>query len=90
MQYAWLKTLQSEKQQLIAATPKYTLTTNHTKSTKKSKTRKCYPKMTHMGADEKHEDLTGMDRIRKGSFTMKGMKLMKLTREHRSSDRLCL
>ena len=32
-------------------------------------------------ADERHEDLTGMDRIdriRKGSFTMKGMKLMKL------------
>jgi hypothetical protein len=61
MQYAWLKTLQSEKQQLIAVTKKYTLTTNHTKSTKKSKTRKCYPQMTQMDADERHEDLTGMD-----------------------------
>ena len=34
--------------------------------------------MTQMDADERREDLTGMDRIRKGSFTMKGMKLMKL------------
>ncbi|MEI8248104.1 MAG: hypothetical protein WCI51_19875, partial [Lentisphaerota bacterium] len=47
----------------IAATKKYTLTTNHTKSTKKSKTRKCYPQMTQMDADKKHEDLTGIDRI---------------------------
>ena len=34
--------------------------------------------MTQMDADERREDLTGMDRIRKGSFTMNGMKLMKL------------
>ena len=36
--------------------------------------------MTQMDADERHEDLTGMDRIyriRKGSFTMKDMKIMK-------------
>ena len=37
-----------------------------------------------MDADERHEDLTGMDRIRKGSFTMKGMKLMKLNPGARS------
>ena len=37
--------------------------------------------MTQMDADERHEDLTGMDRIdriRKGRFTMKNMKVMKL------------
>ena len=40
--------------------------------------------MTQMDADERYEDLTGMDRIRKGSFTMKGMKLMKLNPGARS------
>ena len=37
----------------IAATKKYTLTTNHTKSTKKSKTRKCFPQMTQMDTQMK-------------------------------------